>query len=212
MNSLVTNIITCNRCNGEYISTNFRKRKDRKGKIYTLKVCIFCERKQKAKAESKRYAKMTVQQKKIHHQKANASARTEKGKSTHRKWQKEKEQYDFMFKLKRRISTLIRSKFKKKDSSIIELLGYSVLDLRNHLESQFEPWMNFDNYGKYNKDTWDDKDSSTWTWQIDHIVPVSAFCIKEILDEEFRKCYALSNLRPLSSKENILKGNKIINS
>jgi hypothetical protein len=29
-----------------------------------------------------------------------------------------------------------------------------------------------------------------------------------MVDEEFKKCWALSNLRPLSAKQNILDGNR----
>lgn len=53
---------------------------------------------------------------------------------------------------------------------------------------------------------WDEKDSSTWTWQIDHIKPQSLFDYKSMEDDEFNQCWALENLRPYSSKQNWLDG------
>ena len=65
--------------------------------------------------------------------------------------------------------------------------------------------MNWNNWGKYNPKTWDDNDSSTWTWQIDHIIPVSHFKYNCESDEEFKKCWSLDNLRPYSAKQNIIE-------
>ena len=44
-------------------------------------------------------------------------------------------------------------------------------------------------------------------WQIDHCLAVASF---NILDENaMRKCFNWINLRPLYSKDNIIKGDKI---
>jgi len=83
------------------------------------------------------------------------------------------------------------------------LVGYSLQDLITHLESLWEPWMNWDNYGNPNKD-------QTNCWHIDHIIPQSAFDFKTPEDEQFRLCWALNNLRPCEAKVNIAKGNKFI--
>lgn len=93
-----------------------------------------------------------------------------------------------------------------KNKSVNELLQYTSAELRQHLENQFEPWMTWDNYGKYNKKTWNDNDSSTWKWNIDHIIPKSLFEIKNDDDEEFLKCWSLYNLRPYSAKQNVIDG------
>jgi len=42
-------------------------------------------------------------------------------------------------------------------------------------------------------------------WQIDHIVPQYNFVIRSLRDENFIDCWALCNIRPLSSKENAKK-------
>lgn len=68
------------------------------------------------------------------------------------------------------------------------LLGYTPAELRAHLESMFEPWMNWSNWGV-----------GTGKWQVDHIRLVSSFPAgtpPAIIN-------ALSNLRPLSYEENM---------
>lgn len=75
------------------------------------------------------------------------------------------------------------------DKSIyFDYLDYTIKDLMKHLESQFTPEMNWNNYGSY--------------WEIDHIIPISTFCLKSLEDEKFKICWSLNNLRPLSKTEN----------
>lgn len=87
------------------------------------------------------------------------------------------------------VRRVLRATSTKKTSSSEKLLGYSVEELRTHLESQFEPGM-----------TWDDRDA----WHIDHVKPVSAFIAEGIKDPQVIN--ALSNLRPLWAKDNLAKG------
>ena len=47
------------------------------------------------------------------------------------------------------------------------------------------------------------------TWQIDHIIPQSKLIYESLDDENFQKCWALENLKPLDTLENLKKGNKI---
>jgi hypothetical protein len=86
--------------------------------------------------------------------------------------------------------------------SISDLLPYTIQELKKHLEDLFEPWMNWDNWGPYNPSTWETKPM----WQIDHITPVSTFNFTSVEDEDFQKCWALSNLRPYSAKQNQYDG------
>jgi len=78
---------------------------------------------------------------------------------------------------------------KEKQSETIKELGYSALDLKNHLESQFKDGMSWDNHGE---------------WHIDHVIPVSSF------DKSTHSSIvnALSNLQPLWAYENLSKGSK----
>jgi hypothetical protein len=118
-----------------------------------------------------------------------------------------------IYRLRENISSAIRKGLQyvgasKAGDSCYKYLSYSSKELKKHLEKQFEPWMNWDNHGVYRIETWNDDDSSTWTWQIDHIVPHSNFTYTSMEDQAFKDCWALSNLRPLSAKENLSKGNR----
>ena len=57
--------------------------------------------------------------------------------------------------------------------------------------------MSWENYGSY--------------WQINHIYPQSKLPYTSMEEENFKICWALSNLRPLEKITNIRKGNKINN-
>jgi len=94
----------------------------------------------------------------------------------------------------------------KQGNSVLKFLPYSIQELKKHLESQFDPWMTWSNYGRYIGSKWVDNDSLTWTWQIDHIIPQSDLPYFSMIDNNFKKCWSLENLRPLNSKQNIFDG------
>ena len=96
-----------------------------------------------------------------------------------------------------------RFKWRKvnKDAGVFRFLPYSLEQLVHHLESQFEPWMNWDNHGLFN--------SHRPTWQIDHIIPDYSFDYSSPADKGFVDSWALNNLRPLESMTNILKSNNM---
>lgn len=115
------------------------------------------------------------------------------------------------FKLKIYFSSYIRQSLKANNSSkfgqsFITYFNYDCLELKKHLERQFESWMTWENWGIYDPKTWNDHDSSTWTWQIDHIIPQSDLPYSSMEDDNFKKCWALNNLRPLSAKQNNFDG------
>jgi hypothetical protein len=116
----------------------------------------------------------------------------EYGKEYKRKRRKE----DPLYKLRHNVSNRISQQIKKNGQSSWDFLPYSVQELRNHLEAQFDENMSWENYGLY--------------WSIDHIIPQSLFDIKELGDEAMLSCWSLKNLRPLESKENLLKRDKIL--
>lgn len=99
----------------------------------------------------------------------------------------------------------IKRKGQTKDESLVKHLGYSLDDLKIHLECLWEPWMNWENWGLYCAETWNDNDSKTWTWHIDHIKRHREFKYSSVKDPEFKECWALTNLRPLSAKENVIR-------
>lgn len=76
---------------------------------------------------------------------------------------------------------------------IIDAIGCTPLELKQHLESKFKPGMTWDNWGFRG-------------WHIDHIVPLSAFDLTD--KEQFLKASNYTNLQPLWCHENWTKGNK----
>lgn len=130
-----------------------------------------------------------------------------------REYKKAKKKADPAYKLRSIVSVAINIALKKNNSSkhgksILKHLDYTMVELKVHLEKQFEPWMTWNNHGKYNAKTWNDSDSTTWTWNIDHITPHSVFQYISMNDQTFRDCWLLNNLRPLSAKQNIIEGNR----
>ena len=119
---------------------------------------------------------------------------------------------DPAFRLRRGISTTIGRAIARrggyKADSFLKAIGYTMQELKEHLESQFEPWMNWDNQGYYVLKTWDDDDPTTWRWQLDHIIPQSLLPYTSMSEDNFKKCWYLDNLRPLSAKQNCLDGNR----
>lgn len=118
---------------------------------------------------------------------------------------------DIYVKLREHLSKMVykaltRRSSSKKGHSMMRFLPYSIDELKLHLQAQFEPWMTWDNHGKYEKNSWNDNDSSTWKWQLDHIIPHSLFHYTSMKDREFKECWSLENLRPLNAKQNWFDG------
>jgi hypothetical protein len=74
-----------------------------------------------------------------------------------------------------------------------DLLGYSVDELKAHLESQFTEGM-----------TWEQFFGGGI--HIDHLIPRMNFKYISSNDLQFKQCWALSNLRPIWPKENSVSG------
>jgi hypothetical protein len=98
---------------------------------------------------------------------------------------------DILFKLKHNIKRAILKNLNgeiKKDTTI-NILGCSIDEFKLYLESTWEEWMTWDNYGKYSKGC------ENFGWDIDHIIPISsAKTTEEVLLLNHYK-----NLRPLCS-------------
>ena len=102
---------------------------------------------------------------------------------------------DNLFRLTLNIRTLIGQKIRNggytKRSKTNDILGCSYEEFKNYLESRFETWMNWDNYGKYNGEL-------NYGWDIDHIIPVGS----SITEKDLIKLNHYTNLQPLCSKIN----------
>lgn len=126
---------------------------------------------------------------------------------------------DPFFRLRDIASKLVRAALKqqggdKGGGTIADFVSWAPEELVEHIEQQFQlpgnEWMTLENHGKYDAKTWDDNDPSTWKWNLDHIVPQSDLPYASMEDDNFKKCWALSNLRPYSAKQNILDGSRRI--
>lgn len=78
-----------------------------------------------------------------------------------------------------------------KKSKTEDILGCSFNDLKSYLESKFETWMTWENYGKFNGEF-------NCGWDIDHIIPLSSVST----EAEIISLNHYSNLQPLCSKVN----------
>ena len=75
----------------------------------------------------------------------------------------------------------------KKEGHTIDLLGYSALEFKQHIESLFTEGMTWENHGE---------------WHVDHIKPVSSF----ETTEHPSVVNALENLRPIWSTTRLVNG------
>lgn len=81
----------------------------------------------------------------------------------------------------------------KTSGGCLSRLGYTLEDLKEHIEERFQPGMSWANYG---------------SWHIDHARPCSSF---DLTDEgQFAQCWALDNLQPLWASDNVRKGAKYV--
>lgn len=144
--------------------------------------------------------------------KAYREAHQDEMKLMYKKWKKEnkdkvreyarlyigrrrKEDPEFIIKdmLRKRLNNLISAGHAKKTESALLLVGCSISELKQYIESNFLPGMSWDNH-------------SPKGWHIDHIKPCAAFDLTD--PEQQRQCFHYTNLQPLWAKDNIRKGAK----
>jgi len=110
-------------------------------------------------------------------------------------YKKERYHSDPLFKFKLNCRSRTYQAFKqkswRKNGSTEKLLGCDWKTAMNHIESQFEPWMNWDNHGE---------------WEIDHIIPLASANTKE----EMSPLFNYKNLQPLLAEDNMRKGDRIL--
>lgn len=111
--------------------------------------------------------------------------------SKHRQRYGTEPRYAIYHRVKRNIHKHLRDG--KASRNWANALGWTMDELKVHLERQFVRGMGWHNQGK---------------WHIDHIRPVASFSFTSVDDPQFRECYALTNLRPLWKRPNLLKGAK----
>jgi len=205
--------------NIENISLIRKKYKTSHKKELSIKSNIYYEKnKQKIKKRLNKNRKERKRQQQIYYKKNKDKFilyqkeyyKIESNKEKRRKHIRERKKNDIYFRLRLGVSNYVRIALQrnglsqKKKHSVLCYLNID--EIKKHIESQFEQWMNWNNQGKYNKKTWNDNDSSTWTWQLDHIIPQSDLPYDSMEHENFKKCWSIHNLRPLNAKQNHFDG------
>lgn len=196
----------CIKCSIDKLLSEFEIRND-SGKYRNM--CVICRKIERRIYYAKNKQKINKKCQEYY------GANKDKIISKQNEYKNNKYKTDINFALRSILSTTIRNRLKANNSSkcrssILAFLPYTIKELCLYLESQFEPWMNWDNRGKYNSKIWNDNDKSTWTWQLDHIIPQSLLPYDSMSHPNFQKCWDLNNLRPYNSKQNLLDGSNRI--
>jgi hypothetical protein len=132
----------------------------------------------------------------IVHYKKTALFKEKRNVVARRKWNE-----DTLAALSGKLSLRTRKAFaaikKKKPYKTKELLGADWDVIKKHIETQFEPWMNWSNNKPYVK-------GGERVWHIDHIISLAS--AKTV--EELMVLCKYTNLRPLEGFQNISDGNR----
>lgn len=113
-------------------------------------------------------------------------------------YNKNKRSSDINFKLKSNLRTSISNIISKngylKKSNTYKILGCSFEEFKQHLESLWEDWMSWDNYGNPK----DGIVEPNKTWDIDHIIPITT----AKTEDDIYSLNHYTNLQPLCSYVN----------
>lgn len=171
---IIGDLKLCSTCKAIKPITEFHKRKANKDGLYSLcKKCVL------AKPVNRETNKIWIENNRGAVRRYDKKRRLERIKN------------DPLFSIKERIRisivNTIRGVFRK-NSSTFKMLGYSVVELKTHLEDNFMPGMSWENRP---------------LWHIDHKRPLASFNIKT--EADVIEAWSLSNLQPLWSSDNIKK-------
>lgn len=173
---------TCNKCGIQKSISNFGKNKN--GKYGVHSICKICKNEykkqyreingEKIKLQGKTYSTENREKIKIRKQNYYQKNKTliNKKKLNYNKSHKH------IICWRNLLRIVLKKLNKSKESHTIDLLGYSAIQLKEYIQSQFTDGMSWDNHGE---------------WHIDHIKPISTFS----LDTPPSVVNALNNLRPL---------------
>lgn len=116
-------------------------------------------------------------------------------KKYHREYSYNRKKTDLLFKLKLAIRSNVCKSFKRGENKFKKIyktetiLGCTIEEFRNYIESKFVEGMTLDNYG---------------TWHLDHIKPLALASS----EEEIIKLCHYTNFQPLWAEDNLKKGAK----
>ena len=109
------------------------------------------------------------------------------------KYGKDRAKIDPVYRMKVQMRKLLIKALngQSKSKTTEQIIGCTYTELKDHIESQFEAWMTWENKGLYNGDF-------NYGWDVDHIVPLAS--AKSPEDILYLNHY--TNLRPLCSHVN----------
>ena len=101
--------------------------------------------------------------------------------------------YNYRIKANLRTRVWSSLKYNYKAARTLELIGCSIEELKQWLESQFTEGMTWDNYGE---------------WHVDHVYPCSKFNLEQPYEQ--RIAFNWFNLQPMWAHDNLTKSNKLL--
>jgi len=156
---------------------------------------FFEERRSPRKSGNGVYTSLLARCKKCKYEAKQAWRKTPGGKLSRRKQarkQARKPHVKVNKACRKRLKTFLKANDLQKDRSSSKYFNFTPRQLMDHLESQFTPKMNWENYGSY--------------WHIDHIIPLAYFKCESTEDPKIKEAWNLENLRPLEATKNLSKG------
>jgi hypothetical protein len=105
-------------------------------------------------------------------------------------WCRKEHNSNVNYRIKKSLAARLRTVLTKTDTTM-NYIGCNIQYMREWIEYNFTPEMNWKNYGSY--------------WSIDHIIPVNRFDLTD--NTEKLKCWNWSNLTPVTVKYNSSKKN-----
>ena len=171
-----------------------------------FKVCPYCDSQFEDRSRSKNKKFCCLEHKNKHRWLTQKEALTrynkqyeinnaQKVKDRKNRYRREKYRSDPNFALSIKLRVRINRALTLKRCKFLDLIGCSVEELKQHIESKFQPGMTWDNYGE---------------WEIDHVRPMSSFDLST--EEGQRAACHYTNLQPMWASENRAKGSRLAQS
>lgn len=190
----------CRDCRSEYLKSykteNEEKLKRKRKEYYEdNKEVILLKNREYHKINPRKYKPIPYTEKRKLYNKLYRKENKERLNLSNNSYRNNRRKVDLTYKLyesmRNMITRSVKSKKFHKSSNTRIILGCDAVYLRDYLESKFESWMTWENYGLYNGEL-------NYGWDIDHIVPLSS--ANSI--EELNLLNHYTNLQPLCSKIN----------
>lgn len=186
----------CSKCKIEKSIEEFGKDCTRKdGKKHRCKICEYQVQKKYRESEKGIEAIKRYKNSEKGKETAKKYEQTEKRKEYVKNHKRERYNNDSLYKFTQIMRKTLRKSFKDggyKKTDIIEstevAIGCLFKEAKKYIEEKFEPWMSWDNHGKYNG-------KEKYGWDIDHIIPLSS----AKTEEDIIKLFHYTNLQPLDS-------------